>query len=76
MAKNGRAAVLVVASEGMEAYQIKGSAEYLEQGPEVEQFAPAVEKKSGGRMKVRGVLSITPERVIVMSPGPDNKKEL
>ena len=76
VAKNGKAAVLVLAAEGMEAYQIKGDAVHLTEGPELELMAEKVNQFSQGRMAARGVLAITPLRVTVMSPGPENNKEL
>ena len=74
---NGRAAVTAhVAGEKMEGYQIKGAATYTEEGPIFENFAATVKEKTGGRLNPKGVVLITPERIILTAPGPDNKKEL
>lgn len=75
-ANGGRIAVSAYDAGSMEGYQIKGSAEYFESGPVVDAFKPAVEKVFGGAVTARGALVITPERVIVTTPGADNKKEL
>ena len=73
---NGKIAVSAYNGKTMEGYQIKGNAVYLTEGGEVDAFKAAVEKAFNGAMTARGVISITPERFIVTTPGPDNKKEL
>ena len=73
---NGRAAVSVCDMNTKEGYQIKGSAVYVTEGPVVEAYKAAVEAKFGGKMTAKGALTITPEKVIVTTPGPDNKKEV
>ena len=60
----------------MEGYQIKGSAEYVTQGPVVEAFQKLVSQVFNGALTAKGALVITPEKVIVTTPGEDNKKEL
>ncbi len=72
--KNGRAAVSVC--DGKEGYQIKGAAEYFTSGPIVEAFQKQAETLFHGVLSVKGAVVITPERVIVTTGGPDNKKEL
>ncbi len=74
--ENGRAAISVYSVSPMEGYQIKGKAEYLTEGADVDAFKVLVEGAFKGAMTARGVVSITPEKVIVTTPGPDNKKEL
>lgn len=74
--KNGRIAVSVSDAATLEGYQIKGSAEYLSEGPVVDSFKRQVEAMFKGAATAKGALLITPERVIVTTPGPDNKKEL
>jgi predicted pyridoxine 5'-phosphate oxidase superfamily flavin-nucleotide-binding protein len=73
---NGKIAVSVFDPATMEGYQIKGRAEYLAAGPVVEGFRKTVSALFKGALTAKGALVITPERVIVTTPGPDNKKEL
>lgn len=74
--RNGKIAVSVCNSTTMEGYQIKGTAEYVTDGPVVDAFKKAVEGMFGGAMTAKGALIITPQRIIVTTPGGDNKKEL
>lgn len=73
---NGKIAVSVCDGTTMEGYQIKGTAEYVTEGPIVQAFAKAVESMFQGAATAKGALIITPERTIVTTPGADNKKEL
>ncbi|MGN1231585.1 MAG: pyridoxamine 5'-phosphate oxidase family protein [Anaerotignum sp.] len=75
-ANNGRIAVSVYDAQHLEGYQIKGSAEYVTEGPIVDTFKAAVEKMFNGGATAKGALVITPEKVIVTTPGAENKKEL
>lgn len=74
--RNGRIAVSVYEPATMEGYQIKGTAEYVTEGTIVDNFKKMVENLFKGAVTAKGALIITPERVIVTTPGPDNKKEL
>ena len=69
-------AVSVYDASSLEGYQIKGTAEYLTQGEIVEKFREMVETMFHGAASAKGALLITPEKVIVTTPGADNKKEL
>lgn len=73
---NGRIAVSAYDDGTMEGYQIKGRAEYQTSGPVVDTFKAMVEKMFNGAATAKGALIITPEQVIVTTPGPDNKKVL
>lgn len=73
---NGLIAVSAYNGATMEGYQIKGRAEYVTEGEVVDNFKKAVETAFNGAMTAKGALVITPEKVIVTAPGPDNKKEL
>lgn len=73
---NGKIAVSVCNGETMEGYQIKGTAEYVTEGPIVDAFKKVVEDMFKGAATAKGALIITPERVIVTTPGADNKKIL
>ncbi len=72
----GKAAVSVCNPATSEGYQIKGSAEYLSEGPVVDMLRKVAAEKFGGALAAKGAVVITPEKVIVTTPGPDNKKEL
>ncbi len=75
-AGGGRIAVSVYDAKSLEGYQIKGTAEYLTEGDIVSEFKAAVEKMFNGAATAKGALLITPESVIVTTPGADNKKVL
>ena len=75
-ANHGRIAVSVCDAQKLEGYQIKGTARYVTEGEVVETFKAMVEKMFSGAATAKGALVITPEKVIVATPGADNKKEL
>ena len=75
-ANNGKIAISVYDAQNLEGYQIKGSAEYVTVGAVVDTFKAMVEKMFNGAATAKGALVITPEKVIVTTPGADNKKEL
>lgn len=74
--QNGKIAVSASNGATLEGYQIKGTAEYVTEGPIVDTFKKLVEDMFKGAATAKGALIITPEKVIVTTPGPDNKKEL
>ena len=76
IAANGRIAVSASNAASLEGYQIKGTAAYITAGPVVDTFQQMVEARFHGAATAKGALVITPERVIVTTPGADNKKEL
>ncbi len=73
---DGKIAISVYDASNLEGYQIKGTAEYVTSGAVVDAFKAAVEKMFNGAATAKGALIITPEKVIVTTPGADNKKEL
>ncbi|MCD8158445.1 MAG: pyridoxamine 5'-phosphate oxidase family protein [Clostridiales bacterium] len=73
-ANSGKIAVLVYDAKSLEGYQIKGTAEYLTNGDIVSGFKAMVEKMFNGAATAKGALLITPEKVIVATPGAENKK--
>lgn len=73
---NGRIAISAYDPESLEGYQIKGNAEYFTSGAVVDNFKQAVEKKFNGAATAKGALIIIPEKIIVSTPGADNKKVL
>lgn len=75
-ANGGRIAVSVYDPKTLEGYQIKGRGEYVTEGGLVKNFKEMVEKMFNGAATAKGALIITPEKVIVTTPGADNKKVL
>lgn len=75
-ANNGRIAISVYDAKSLEGYQIKGVAEYVTEGIVVDTFKAMVEKMFNGAATAKGALIITPEKVIVTTPGDENKKVL
>lgn len=75
-ANNGKIAISVYDVKNLEGYQVKGTAEYVTDGAVVDTFKAMVEKMFNGTATAKGALIITPEKVIVTTPGADNKKVL
>ena len=75
-ANGGRIAISVYDAKSLEGYQIKGIAEYVTEGAVVDTFKAMVEKMFNGAATAKGALVITPEKVIVTTPGAENKKVL
>ena len=74
-ANDGKIAISAYDAQSLEGYQIKGTAEYVMEGTIVDTFKAMVEKMFNGAATAKGAL-ITPSKVIVTTPGSDNKKEL
>ena len=75
-ANGGKIAISAYDAQSLEGYQIKGTAEYVMEGTIVDTFKAMVEKMFNGAATAKGALIITPSKVIVTTPGSDNKKEL
>ena len=75
-ANDGKIAISVYNAQNLEGYQIKGTAEYVTEGAIVDTFKAMVEEMFKGAATAKGALIITPEKVIVTTPGADNKKEI
>ena len=75
-ANGGKIAVSAYNAQTLEGYQIKGTAEYVTAGAVVDMLKQMVEAMFKGAATAKGALIITPARVIVTTPGADNKKEL
>lgn len=73
---NGKVAISVYDSQSLEGYQIKGTAEYVTEGSVVDNFKAMVEQMFNGAATAKGALIITPYKVIVSTPGAENKKVL
>ncbi len=67
-------AISVYDAQSLEGYQIKGTAEYVTEGIIVDTFKAMVEKMFNGAATAKGALIITPSKVIVTTPGAENKK--
>lgn len=74
-ANEGKIAISAYDTKSLEGYQIKGTAEYVTEGAIVAAFKTAVEGMFKGAATA-GALIITPSKVIVTTPGADNKKEI
>ena len=72
----GKIAISTYNAETLEGYQIKGTATYVIEGTVVDTFKTMVENMFNGAATAKGALIITPEKVIVTTPGADNKKEI
>ena len=75
-ANGGKIAISVYDPHNLEGYQIKGIAEYVSEGVVVDTFKSMVEKMFNGVVTAKGALIITPEKIIVTTPGADNNKVL
>lgn len=75
-ANGGKIAISVYNATSLEGYQIKGSAEYVTFGELVKTFKNAVETMFHGAATAKGALIVTPEQVIVTTPGAENKTVL
>lgn len=73
---DGKIAISVYDAKNLEGYQVKGTAEYVAEGAVVDTFKAMVEKMFNGAATAKGALIITPEKVIVTTPGAENKKVL
>ena len=75
-ANEGKITISAYDTKSLEGYQIKGTAEYVTEGAIVAAFKTAVEGMFKGVATAKGALIITPSKVIVTTPGADNKKEI
>ena len=71
---NGKIAISVCNAATAEGYQIKGTAKYVTEGPVFDLFCKMAQETFKGSANAKGALIITPEKVIVATPGPDNNK--
>lgn len=75
-ANGGRIATSVYDAKTLEGYQIRGAAEHVSDGTVMAMFKAMVEQMFQGAATAKGALVITPETVIVTTPGAENKKVL
>lgn len=74
--KNSKIAISACDAATMEGYQIKGTAIHMAEGPLVDKYKEIVTKAMHGAASAKGVLIVTPEKVIVTTPCADNGKLL
>ena len=75
-ANGGLIAISVYDAKTLEGYRIQETAEHVSDGPVVAMFKAMVEQMFQGAATAKGALVITPETVIVTTPGAENKKVL
>ena len=75
-ANDGRIAISVYNAKTLEGYRIQETAEHVSDGPVVAMLKAMVEQMFQGAATAKGALVITPETVIVTTPGAENKKVL
>ena len=73
---NGRIAIAAANPLTAEAYQVKGTAELVTEGPIYEHYAKLAEDTFHGAQSAKCAVIVTPEKLIVASPNGENKKEL
>ena len=73
---NGRIAIAAANPLTAEAYQVKGTAELVTEGPVYEHYAKLADDTFHGAQSAKCAVIVTPEKLIVASPNGDNKKEL
>ncbi len=73
---NGRIAAAAANPTTAEAYQIKGTAEFVTEGAVYEHYHQLTENTFKGVMQLKCVILITPEKLITASPNDKNKTEI
>ena len=73
---NGNICVIACDPGKMESYEIYGKAEYTTDAAYLDNWTELAAAMSGGKLKPKGVVLITPETIKVMSANPLNGNEL
>ena len=73
---NGEIAISAYDASSLEGYQIQGKAKYATEGEVVDMFKEQVSAMFNGAATAKGALIVSVDRVIVTTPGADNKKVL
>ena len=73
---NGEIAIGAYDASSLEGYQIQGKAKYVIEGEVVDMFKEQVSAMFKGAATAKGALIVSVDRVIVTTPGADNKKVL
>ncbi|MBQ9708424.1 MAG: pyridoxamine 5'-phosphate oxidase family protein [Firmicutes bacterium] len=72
----GKIAIAAADPATAEAYQIKGSAELVTEGPVYDFFVKLADDTFKGAFPAKCAVVVTPEKIIVASPNGQNKEEL
>ena len=73
---NGEIAISAYDASSLEGYQIQGKAKYVTEGEVVDMFKEQVSAMFNGAATAKGALIVSVDRVIVTTPGADNKNVL
>ena len=73
---NGEIAISAYDASILEGYQIQGKAKYVTEGDVVDMFKEQVSSMFKGAATAKGALIVSVDRVIVTTPGAENKKVL
>lgn len=74
--QNGRVAIAVANPLTAEAYQVKGTASLVTEGPAYEHYARLAEDTYRGERPLKCAVVVTPEKLIVASPNAHNREEI
>ncbi len=74
--QNGKIAIGTANPQTAEAYQVKGTAEMVVEGPVYDHYVKLTEETFKGACKLKCAIIVTPKKLIVASPTGENKKEL
>ncbi len=74
--KNGKIAIGTADPKTAEAYQVKGTAELVTEGPVYDHYVKLTEETFKGALTLKCAIIVTPKKLIVASPTGENKKEL
>ena len=73
---NGKIAVNVCNPTTLESYQVKGTAEFVTEGPVYDAFVKLCEDTFKGAMSTKCAVVITPAKIINNGIGPNNGQEV
>lgn len=73
--KNNKIAI-AACSSAAESYQVKGTAEFVTEGPVYDYFVKLADDTFKGAFRTKCCIAVTPEKLIVASPNADNSKFL
>ena len=73
---NSQIAIAATDTQTSEGYQVKGTAEYLTEGDIFEMYSMVADEIFKGAASLKGIVYVTPKKVIVTTASADNKKEL
>ena len=73
---NGKIAIAAANPLTAEAYQVKGTAELVTEGPVYDHYAKLAKDTFHGVCPAKCAVIVTPEKLIVSRPNGENKKEL